>query len=373
MNRKIVHLVLGKANPERMNGVNKVAHALAATQKDFGYDVEVWGITQNTKHDYPDRNYHTQLFPKMRIPFKLDPSLAFAIKQLDKHTIFHIHGAFIPDFFSVARLLHHNKIPFVYTSHGGFNKEAVNRNRFVKKTYYFLFEKRMLKWAHKIHFIGESEMENATDYAKKNILIPNGQHIDDLNFTYRQVLTEDLPVFGFCGRLALKEKGIDILLEGFSLYKSAGGRGELWLIGDGPDKDEILKLVHKLDITTSVKTFGSQYGGEKLNLIVNMDWFVLTSRNEGLPTGVLEAAALRIPCIVSKETNLGRKIKAFNAGIVLENNQPFTLCKAFIEASYLFKEQKQMGLNAHLMVVQEFNWQTIAQQLLDHYHESTNG
>ena len=42
MNKKIVHLVLGKANPERMNGVNKVAHALAATQKDFGYDVEVW-------------------------------------------------------------------------------------------------------------------------------------------------------------------------------------------------------------------------------------------------------------------------------------------------------------------------------------------
>lgn len=372
MNKKIIHLVLGKANPERMNGVNKVAHALASTQHDFGYEVELWGITKNMAHDYPERNYHTRLFPKMGFPFVLNQLLVNAINKLDKNTVFHIHGAFISEFYSVARLLHRNGITFVYTSHGGFNKEAINRNLFIKKTYYHLFEKRILKWAHKIHFIGASEMENAQEFSQKNILIPNGQRVDDLTFTYRQVLTEELPVFGYCGRLALKEKGIDILLEGFSLYKTAGGKGELWMIGDGPDKDEIQKLTQRLDLGHAVKYFGSQYGGEKLNLIVNMDWFVLTSRNEGLPTSVLEAAALRIPCIISKETNLGGKVKTFKAGIVLDENLPFDLCKAFIEASYLLREQRQMGLNAHLMVVQEFNWQTIAQQLVDHYHENNS-
>ena len=47
---KIIHAVLGKANPDRMNGVNKVAHQLAKTQQGMGHEVTVWGIASSLEH-----------------------------------------------------------------------------------------------------------------------------------------------------------------------------------------------------------------------------------------------------------------------------------------------------------------------------------
>ena len=58
---EIIHLILGKANPERMNGVNKVVHEMATNQVQRGYLVQVWGITPKPVHDYPDRIFTTCL------------------------------------------------------------------------------------------------------------------------------------------------------------------------------------------------------------------------------------------------------------------------------------------------------------------------
>ena len=80
---KIIHLVLGKANPDRMNGVNKVAHNLAAFQFRRGHDVEIWGITP-TPEDVPrDREYPIRLFKRARFRFTLGAALAKAIDALD--------------------------------------------------------------------------------------------------------------------------------------------------------------------------------------------------------------------------------------------------------------------------------------------------
>ena len=56
---KIIHLILGRANPNRMNGVNKVVHNLATVQSQKGYTIEVWGITSSylKEDEFKDRNY----------------------------------------------------------------------------------------------------------------------------------------------------------------------------------------------------------------------------------------------------------------------------------------------------------------------------
>lgn len=56
---KIVHILLGSADPETMNRVNKVVHYLATEQLRTGNDMEVWGLTKNWQrppahaHAYP--------------------------------------------------------------------------------------------------------------------------------------------------------------------------------------------------------------------------------------------------------------------------------------------------------------------------------
>ena len=109
---KIIHLILGKANPERMNGVNKVVHALATQQQRAGADVAVWGITADLSDNYPAREFATRLFLAQRNPFSLAAELRDALRQqAGSPTVVHLHGAFIPVYFSVARLLTGLRIP----------------------------------------------------------------------------------------------------------------------------------------------------------------------------------------------------------------------------------------------------------------------
>lgn len=65
---EIIHLILGKANPDRMNGVNKVVFQLASQQAAAGRKVAVWGITKDTTHNYGARNFETQLFRAAAVP-----------------------------------------------------------------------------------------------------------------------------------------------------------------------------------------------------------------------------------------------------------------------------------------------------------------
>ena len=60
---KVIHLVLGRANPNRMNWVIRVVHNLATAQKMGGFDVSVWGITDSfDKEDDLVRNYKVSWF-----------------------------------------------------------------------------------------------------------------------------------------------------------------------------------------------------------------------------------------------------------------------------------------------------------------------
>ncbi len=46
---KIFHILPGKANPNTLNGVNKVVDAVATEQAKMGYDVTVGGVANNTE------------------------------------------------------------------------------------------------------------------------------------------------------------------------------------------------------------------------------------------------------------------------------------------------------------------------------------
>ena len=133
---KIIHLVLGKANPERMNGVNKVVYNLAKTQSQLGFDASVWGIANSYDQNFPKRNFETKIFKQLKNKFKLDSNLEQNILALDNKHVFHIHGAFIPEFYKATRLLIQKKIPYVFTPHGSLTEMALSKNFISKKIYF---------------------------------------------------------------------------------------------------------------------------------------------------------------------------------------------------------------------------------------------
>jgi glycosyltransferase involved in cell wall biosynthesis len=366
---KIIHFLLGKANPDTMNGVNKVVHNLATEQLKSDIDVEVWGITMSPdivrhRHDYSLRLFHAK-----KVRFSLDKSLKSAIQSLPSNSIAHFHSVFLPELYAVSRELKKRSIPWVISPHCGYLPQAMRINRHLKSLYMFFVEKHLLTQACALHAIGANEIDALKRIApsQKIVLIPNGQEIQDVHFTQQETRQpEKHPLFVFCGRLATAHKGLDLLIQAFSLYKKDGGEGELWLIGSGPDRLYLEKLTKSLITGHDVKFLGPIFGNEKLAYLSKTDIFVHTSRWEGIPTAVLEAAALAKPLLVSAETNMGDYIERHQCGFVLYSNTPKHISVLFHKTDKLYKNEclKKIGENALNMINNELNWRSINKKIV---------
>lgn len=368
---EIIHFVLGKANPNRMNGVNKVANSLCTAQTDLGNDVTVWGITADPTSGYPERNYKTKLFKTHPLRFVLDPNVQEAIDELNgRQVVFHIHGGFIPEFYTLSKMLTKAKIPYVITGHGAYNEVAMKRSWWRKRLYFMFFEKSLVANASSVHFLGESEESGLKKVVRKfkSVLVPNGQ--DDIenrpqnSSTYSRELT-----FGFCGRLDMHTKGLDLLTDGFAAFIKQYPNAKLVMIGDGEDREELQKRCTDLGIMEKVQFLGSKFGQEKYEILATLDAFFHPSRNEGLPTAVLEAAALGVPCVVSQESNMKGYIQAHSSGIGLQENSAEKLTDSMVTIAALKRngELARLQENCEIMIQKEFDWKIIADRLVNTY------
>ena len=364
---EIIHIVLGKANPNRLNGVNKVVYNMATEQTMAGKNIQVWGLTDNPVHDYPERNFQTMLFKASRFPFLIDSELKSAIKK-NRKAIFHLHGGWIPAFSSLAKYFKKNNIKFVLTPHGAYNEVAMQRSSFTKKVYFHLFEKTLLKTVYKVHSIGKSEVQGLQNISKStsSFLMPYGFQYNQNDTT--SIKNEDFTI-GFVGRLDTHTKGLDLLMEAFYLFQKTTPNSKLWIIGDGEGRTYIENFI-KENKLNNVVMWGKKFGMEKDELISKMHVFAHPSRNEGLPTAVLEAAAAGVPTIVTQATNVAEYVSHFKAGIAIEDNDVTALLGA-IHQLYLFYKTNQIApftMGAKRMLEQVFSWPVLVEKYDELYN-----
>ncbi len=358
---EIVHIVLGKANPERLNGVNKVVFNLASEQTKAGRKVSVWGITEYPIHDYPNRIFHTELFKSEKMPFRISNQLKEAILKNNAAT-YHLHGGWIPLFSSLAKLFAKHQIKFVITPHGAYNEVAMQRSQWIKKVYFHAFEKTILKHVHKVHSIGNSEVEGLEKIypSVKSFLLPYGF---DQNVTEVNVLKNRDFTIGFVGRLDTQTKGLDLLMEAFYQFQKTEGNSKLWIIGDGEGRDFIEKYILEKKIN-NVVLWGKKFGKEKDELISQMHVFAHPSRNEGLPTSVLEAASFGVPSIVSKATNVAAYVTQYQAGISIDNNNVSQLMSAMDKLCKAYARNQAVNYvsGARTMLEKVFDWPILVEK-----------
>lgn len=355
-----------------MNGINKVAHNLALHQADLGHEVSIWGITPTPEAPTDLRPYHLRLFRASTNKFRLDKELATALTQLNSEVAkVHLHGSYISEFFHIARLLQKKRIPYVYCPHGGLSPGAFRKGGWRKRIYIHLIERHILKHAQAIQFLGQTQYDNVDQLLAgiRKQLIPNGQNIEELTHSPQKIQRPSSIVFSYCGRLIIGHKALDLLLEGFAQYQQQGGQGHLWLIGDGPDRRELEDQKKALGLEEQVVFWGAKYGEEKLNLLSHSDAFVHPSRSEGLPTGVLEAAGLGLPCLLTKRTNLGVPFKDYGAGILIDPNTAEQIAIALWDADHqkACDQLPEMGEKARELIQLEYNWSRIAQRTVEMY------
>lgn len=360
---KIVHVVLGKANPERANGVNRVAHGLATAQARAGGQVSIWGITSTPKATTPPREYGLDLFLRASSPWRLDPELELALSHVSD-CVFHLHGGYHPEFYSVARALARRGIPWVFTPHGAYRSSVVRKDWMKKRLYLTFVDGFILRFAQAVHVFSPREARELKRYAPqaRTVVLQNGVDLTEIGLEVPPIAREVRPVFGFCGRFDIRSKGLDVLLEGFARYVERGAPGELWLLGEGPDQAALLGFIKERGLIDRVRFLGSRFGADKLQYLSAMDVFLHPSRYEGMPLAALEAAGLGLPCVLSRHTNLGEALELFGAGIVLERNDAEEIAGVLARCAEMHASGTLavLGEKGRSMVAAEFDWAKLA-------------
>ncbi|HJV20712.1 MAG TPA: glycosyltransferase [Sediminibacterium sp.] len=371
---EIVHLVFNK--PDRFNRkLLSAVDQLATEQVKLGHSVNLWEIGHTHSKSFQFRPYHTSLFGVKDFIWSATREIREAIKNLKRDTVIHMHGGFIPLFISLALQFRKRKIPFIYTSHGTFNRNILQSSGILKKMYFHLFENLLIKWSAAVHFEGRNEREQIDEKGlsenKKVFYIPNGLNNGNI-LTPPKLRKNTEPVFGYFGKLDMEDGGLDILLHAFAEYRfKYFERGELWIVGEGEDGEKLMQLASDLGIQDSVLFKGNILGNRKFELLNKTDVFLRPSRVEYNTASILEAASSSVPAVVSKETNMGEYISEYDAGYEMKENSANCLAKNMIQCLKDIRQQRwnYKRRNAYRMVNEKFQWNTIAKAHIHAYQQ----
>jgi glycosyltransferase involved in cell wall biosynthesis len=292
-------------------------------------------------------------------------------------TRFHIHTARQPLLLALARELERRRLAFGVTVHGRYS-HVIDRDGRVANwksaLYLRLIEQRALEKARFVQAVSPAEagiIRRLVPRARVHV-IPNAAYSSALDgvpaLPRRTASFGAFPTFGYCGRYEIEHKGLDLLIDGFGLYRRAGGQGRLALMGTGPARDAVAAMVETLGITDAVELHGPCFGDEKRRRMQGWDFFVQPSRFDGVPIAALEAALAGLPLIISAETALAGHIASAGAGIAVREFSAHAIAMAFTEASTIVPDVwNGMAGNAHAMAMAIGDWTPIAESLRSLY------
>jgi glycosyltransferase involved in cell wall biosynthesis len=133
----------------------------------------------------------------------------------------------------------------------------------------------------------------------------------------------------FAGRLH-EVKGVDVLLAAWKSVAAAYPNTELWIAGDGPERENLTKIASDLGIASRVRFLGSKKQEELPTLYRDARVVAMPSRREGLPIGLLEAGACGAVCVCTRIPGIPEIVEDGVNGFLVEPNSPSALASALL-------------------------------------------
>lgn len=195
----------------------------------------------------------------------------------------------------------------VYTAHGF---HFYSGNSPVKNFVFRHVEKWLSRYTDCIVTINQEDYEALTryDFSCKSRILTHGVGIDPSRFHPLERddainLREELKISPNAFVIIYpaeysKRKNQIVLLHALAMLRNTGAEVELLLPGDGPMRGKIMRLIRDLGLQECVKITGVRSDVPQLMGISDLS--VAPSRQEGLPTHVLEAMATGLPCVASR-------------------------------------------------------------------------
>jgi glycosyltransferase involved in cell wall biosynthesis len=325
-------------------GINRVVLETASNLVKRGHETIV---LQPNPSDLPDEEVYLG-FKIMRISSPLDKyfyGLSIGIyNYLKKHIkdlnpdIIHIHGHHTLQSIQVIKNIKNidPDIPIIFSPHLDVVTETF-AGKYLLNIHNYFTKREIFKCSHIIS-VSQFESENIVKLLnvdpKKIKLIPHGVDVQ-LEKREKRDLCNDIVCIDpakdinngnkvnivYAGHL-VNRKGIDHIIKSLQalVYNLGVKNILLTIVGDGPEKEKLLKLSKELKIEDHIKWEPFLSRENFIEKIKNSDIFMLLSRSEAYGITVAEALALGTPCIITEKTAL--KEFSNEPGIFVVNYPP---------------------------------------------------
>jgi len=383
MKSKLNILLICKSLPWRFKGgIQTHTWDLAQALRQKGNEVTILtggSFFQKEKETQREeiRIVEISYFPGRYIPFVSFLAEEFAFNHQVKSWVNANHAAFdiIHAQGRSGYLLYqnpalHSKI--IQTIHGMTaieSKTDSNQNLNTRLHRFFAekWENRLLQVSRKAITVSEDlrisvVQKNIGSAAKINV-IPNGvgQLIQDSKKGYNQVVNR----FVFVGRLH-PVKGLAPLIQAIA---NSEQKIYLDIIGEGPQQQELERLVATLNLQLQVRFLGAFENSTIQHLLPHYKGLVLPSVYESQGIVLLEANLQGIPVIASDIPSIRESVTTGFNGILCDPAQPktFTAAMSFLLGNPI--QAKRMGIQGKKRVIEDYSWNTIADQTIALYHQ----
>ncbi|MFA5363891.1 MAG: glycosyltransferase family 4 protein [Candidatus Bathyarchaeia archaeon] len=167
----------------------------------------------------------------------------------------------------------------------------------------------------------------------------------------------------FAGYL-YKLKGVEYLIKAVNMVKSQGKDVKLRIVGNGPDKKRLVRLVETLQMENVVTFEGLVPHTLMPEYYRRCNVFCFPTLGEPFGKVVIEAMACAKPVIASNIGGPTEIIEDNKTGLLVPPANPEILAERIIELLEDETKTKQLGANARNTVIQRYSWEKIA----DSYH-----
>jgi glycosyltransferase involved in cell wall biosynthesis len=160
----------------------------------------------------------------------------------------------------------------------------------------------------------------------KLAVIPNPVNIEKLSRQAQAPLPPNIPskYLLHVGRMNLAQKGQDILLKSFHLLCQKYTDLSMVFVGDGPDRERIIRQIEKLGLKDAAILTGWQ--DNVACFMAHAQVLLLSSRSEGWPNVLVEAMACGCPVVATDCDTGPREILGDNEhGLLVPVDDPETM------------------------------------------------
>jgi glycosyltransferase involved in cell wall biosynthesis len=170
------------------------------------------------------------------------------------------------------------------------------------------------------------------------------------------------------GRL-VSVKGHAVLIEALELLRERGVDAALTIVGEGPSRPELERLIKRDGRASHVMLAGAVGGDDILELYRSADVFCMASFAEGVPVVLMEAMAQEIPVLAPAIMGIPELIDDGVSGLLTRPARPDLLAACLARLADSPELRATLGASARAKVIAEFALELCAGQLYDVFCE----